>query len=75
LFGAIADVFDCKSVPQVLTVYPELALMGSGLPPQKLLLVLKWLFIEQDLAYWLYRGRDKLMGAIERSAFDLNLPS
>jgi hypothetical protein len=72
LFAAIADVFECRAVPRVLSTYSDLVEVTSGLAPQKLLFILKWLFIEQDLTYWSYTGRDKLMAAIEESAFHLH---
>jgi len=36
-----------------------------------MLWIIKWLFIEQDLTYWLQAGRDILMAAIESDVFGL----
>jgi hypothetical protein len=33
--------------------------------------IIKWLFIEQDVTYWLQTGRDMLMAAIESRVFAL----
>jgi hypothetical protein len=33
---------------------------STGHPPEVVLKVLKWMFIEQDLTYWNYSGRKKL---------------
>jgi hypothetical protein len=42
-----------------------------GLPPDQLLYIIKWLFIEQDVTYWLQTGRDMLMAAIESRVFGM----
>ena len=38
---------------------------NSGLPVEVLLSVIKWLFIEQDVTYWNFSGRDMLMEGID----------
>jgi hypothetical protein len=72
LHAAISDVFDCGSPADVLKRHPQVRALTAGLPAQKLLLILKWLFIEQDITYWLQTGRNMLMSGIEREAFRLN---
>jgi hypothetical protein len=71
LFSAICDVYDCREVAQILGDRPMLAGLSVGLTAEKLLLILKWLFIEQDLTYWLQTGRNMLMSGIERNVFGL----
>lgn len=39
-----------------------------GMRVDQLILSLKWLFIEQDVTYWNYSGRAKLMGALRESS-------
>jgi hypothetical protein len=36
----------------------------SGFPCDLILAVLKWLFIEQDIRYWNYSGREMLWNSI-----------
>ncbi|MFB3852853.1 MAG: hypothetical protein ACE148_03400 [Vicinamibacterales bacterium] len=72
LFAAVADVYNCSEPAIVLANRPDIAsLDAAGLPPDQLLFIVKWLFIEQDLTYWLETGRDMLMSAIEREVFAL----
>lgn len=72
LHAAICNVFDCQPPAAVLTQHPDVAALTAGLPAPKLLLVLKWLFIEQDITYWLQTGRNMLMSGIEGEAFRLH---
>jgi len=37
---------------------------STGYPVEVVIKTLKWLFIEQDITYWNYAGREKLYGAI-----------
>lgn len=70
IFDAVAAVHDCMEPAAVLR--ENTGLDGQeGLPVDQLLLILKWLFIEQDLTYWAQRGRDMLMRAIEKDVFGL----
>jgi hypothetical protein len=48
-----------------------LASISIGLPIDELLHIIKWLFIEQDLTYWLQTGRDMLMAKIESEVFGI----
>jgi hypothetical protein len=72
LYAAVADVYDCQSPAPVLKQYPQVAALTAGLSAQKLLVILKWLFIEQDITYWAWTGRNRLMSGIEREAFRLH---
>lgn len=72
LFDAISDVFDCRPPAIVLKQHAAVGKMTVGLPPQKLLFILKWLFIEQDITYWLQTGRNMFMSGIEKEAFGLH---
>jgi hypothetical protein len=50
---------------------PAVGRLSVGLPPDQLLYIIKWLFIEQDLTYWNQTGRDMLMRAIEQDVFGI----
>ena len=71
LFGAVSEIYKCKEVEDVLEKTPSVSKMRVGLPIDSILRVIKWLFIEQDLTYWGWRGRDKFMAAIEHEVFGL----
>jgi len=72
LFAAISDVYDCLEPDQVLKNRPGIKAVTTGLPMDKLLKIIKWLFIEQDLTYWLETGRNMLMSGIEKDIFGLD---
>lgn len=74
IFEAVTDIYDCKESSDVLGRHPRLLALEGGLSFEKLLLVLKWLFIEQDFTYWLGTRRNMLMSAIEEEAFGINAP-
>ena len=65
LHAAIVDVFDCQSPAAVLARRPQVVAITTGLPAQELLLILKWLFIEQDITYWATSGRAMLRRGFE----------
>lgn len=71
LFSAVCEVYDCAEPSAVLAHRGKLASVEVGLPPDQLLFIIKWLFIEQDVTYWLQTGRDMLMAAIESRVFAL----
>lgn len=73
LFQSICDVYDCMEIPQVLRRYPRLKRIRAGLDVDKTLRIIKWLFIEQDLTYWLGRGRNMFMAAIESKVFKIKV--
>ncbi len=64
-FEAVCMVYDCDEIDAVLDKHPKLTVLRVGMQIDKLLRIIKWFFIEQDLTYWLWRGRDKFMAAIE----------
>jgi hypothetical protein len=70
LFSAICDVYDCKEPKEIIVQRPGLRNLTAGLPIDKILRIIKWLFIEQDMTYWLGTGRNMLMCGIE-NAFGL----
>jgi hypothetical protein len=72
LFGAVSAIYDCKEADHALSTYPSLREIRIGLPIDSTLRILKWLFIEQDLTYWGWTGRDKFMAAIEEDVFDFD---
>jgi len=72
LFSAVCDVYDCRDVADILANQPVLSDLSAGLSAEKLLLIVKWLFVEQDLTYWLQTGRDMLMSGIEKNVFGLH---
>lgn len=72
LFEALSKVYDCIEPDEILLKKPELRKLKVGLPIDKTLRIIKWLFIEQDLTYWLQTGRNMLMSAIERNVFGLD---
>ncbi len=73
LFRAVSEVFKCSRPSSVLKRHPRLAILSVGLPLDATLRILRWLFIEQDLTYWLGRGRNELMREIERRAFGIKV--
>jgi hypothetical protein len=74
LFQAVSDVYDCMEPVEIVKRRYALHELGEGLPILKLLLILKWLFIEQDLTYWLQTGRNMLMSGIEEAVFGIKAP-
>lgn len=62
LLPAIRCVHACGSIVDAVRQLPdELRTDRAAL----LLSVLKWLFIEQDITYWNYSGRDRLLAFLE----------
>lgn len=51
----LKKVFECQDIEEF--EYSEIH-FKSGLSPEHILKVIKWLFIEQDIAYWNYSGRN-----------------
>jgi len=74
LFRAVCEVYACKEPDPILRRRPSLREFRAGLPLDKILKIMKWLFIEQDLTYWLQTGRNMLMSAIERKVFGIDAP-
>jgi hypothetical protein len=71
LFYAISDVFECVEPSRAIRRHPRILKLAVGLPIDKVLRVIKWLFIEQDVAYWLGTGRNMLMHEIEKRVFKI----
>jgi hypothetical protein len=72
LFSAVSAIYDCQKPHDVLTNWPSIKKIQAGLAIDSLLRIIKWLFIEQDLTYWGWTGRDKFMAAIEKDVFGLH---
>ncbi|MCX6770240.1 MAG: hypothetical protein NT051_06240 [Candidatus Micrarchaeota archaeon] len=64
LIEAITRVWNCEEPNVVMREYPGFN-FTCGHSVELLLKALKWLFIEQDVTYWNYVGREKLMAAIK----------
>jgi hypothetical protein len=71
LFEAVAAVYECGEPAEILRQSPRLSTFKEGWPVDQSLYAVKWLFIEQDVTYWLQTGRDMFMSAIENQVFDL----
>lgn len=61
LLEKIREIYDCKELTE--EEYREEP-FKNGLSCELILKVLKWLFIEQDIRYWLKTGREMLMESI-----------
>jgi hypothetical protein len=72
LFDAVCDIYDCSEPTDVSARDSSTVSVSKGLPTDQLLYIIKWLFIEQDLTYWLQTGRDMLMAAIESEVFGIS---
>ena len=63
LLDAIERVFHCEEPDRVL----KESRLPKGLPGysvEMVLKVIKWFFLEQDIRYWNYSGREMFMGAV-----------
>lgn len=63
LLSSIKKVFLCHD-PNDLAIINEINFFKSGLSIEILLKVMKWLFIEQDVRYWNWSGKNMFMNAI-----------
>jgi hypothetical protein len=59
----IDGVWSCQEPDAVLKAIDKNA-FHQGFPVEMVLKILKWLFIEQDITYWNYDGRQMLRMAI-----------
>lgn len=60
-FSLIGEIYQCQcNVPSEFSSIDFVI----GHPPDLLLAVIKWMFIEQDIAYWNYSGRAMLMSKL-----------
>lgn len=55
LYMLLQKVYECHDVKE--EEYADIS-FSSGLPVEHILKVMKWLFIEQDIRYWNYSGRN-----------------
>jgi len=64
LFLLIKDTYECKDID-----YGDVKelVFSVGYSSEMILKTIKWLFIEQDIRYWNYSGRDMLWNGIPRS--------
>lgn len=62
--NAIVELYHCKDadLSKISAIFYDY--MGIAHPIQILLLAIKWLFMEQDCAYWNYSGRKMLFDAL-----------
>ena len=60
LFQIIKNVYNCEQVPDIEYIID----FENGFSSDLIIKTLKWLFIEQDIRYWNYSGRDMLWNAI-----------
>lgn len=60
-YDLLKKVFDCHDVTE--EEYASIS-FDSGFSAEHILKVIKWLFIEQDIAYWSYSGRNMTWGLV-----------
>lgn len=61
LYDLLKDVYECHDVSDADI---ETIKFDSGLPTDHVVKVIKWLFIEQDIRYWNYSGRNMTWGIV-----------
>lgn len=71
LWRAIERVYQFEEADEVLTSF-KLS-FKKGLPLEMLLKILKWMFILEDMYYWNYKRRSKLMEELKK-VFQTTLP-
>lgn len=65
LLQALEDIFNCEDPDDVYPKYKDyLTPINGGLSTELILKVVKWLFIEQDIRYWNWSGRNMFMNGI-----------
>lgn len=57
--AAVKRIWNCEDSKKVLS---ELVFLKGNFAIERLLLLIKWLFIEQDITYWNGSGRHMLLG-------------
>lgn len=66
LVQALEDVFYCKDYNDIYSTCKDyLDAFSQGLSPELILKVTKWFFIEQDIRYWNWSGRNMFMNGIK----------
>lgn len=63
---AVLDIHDGASPQAVLADYRDDFDFTVGRTPESLLKPLPWLFIEQDIRYWNYEGRNRTIEKVEQ---------
>ena len=61
LYGLLRRVFECEDVADAEM---DAIRFKAGLPVDHILKTIKWLFIEQDIRYWNYSGRNMLWESV-----------
>jgi len=61
LYNVLRQIYNCVDVSEEILCSIQ---FSQGLPTDVIAKTLKWLFIEQDIRYWNYSGRDMLWQAI-----------
>ena len=61
LISVLEDVYNCKDICQEEIMIDFV----SGYSSELIIKTLNWLFIEQDIRYWNYSGRDMLWNGIK----------
>ncbi len=61
---AIVAIFECNDIELANIIAHFLDYEGTERPIQIILLAIKWLFMEQDCAYWNYSGRRMLFDGL-----------
>ena len=64
---AIVSIYECKDIDLSHIHAYFFDFEGTSHPIQIILLAIKWLFMEQDCAYWNYSGRRMLFGVLSES--------
>ena len=65
LIQAVEEVFYCKDPDYIYPAYrTSLTALNQGLSPELILKVIKWFFIEQDIRYWNWSGRNMFINGI-----------
>jgi hypothetical protein len=55
-------IWDCEPSTKVIA---DLKFFAGEMKAERVLLLAKWFFIEQDVTYWTESGRHMLLGAFE----------
>ena len=61
LYNLMEKIYLCRDID--MSLYKNIS-FSNGYSVEMILKVLKWLFIEQDIRYWNYSGRDMLWNEI-----------
>ena len=64
LFQLMEKIYSCSNIPDAELA--ALTFQEGGFSADMIIKTLKWLFIEQDIRYWNYSGRDMLWNSLPR---------